>query len=104
MENTIWGNGYSIERGLISIFTPTLPNKEDNNSTTSLFQGACHRLGGKIVVEIIEDTLQQQQPTTSSLNDNSNNDQTLSVHVDGIYFLLRRQPDVLLRCRSNSSI
>ena len=117
METTILRNDRSIERGLITIFMTTLPNKEDNNSTT-LFQNACHGLGRNTVVETIEDILQQQQRTTSSsslssrssvntmlalvsaatLNDN--NDHTHSVHVDGIYFMLRRQPDVLLRCSS----
>ena len=127
METMIRGNDRSIEIGLIAIFmTMVLPNKEDNNnSTTTLFQTACQQLGRKIVVEIIEDILQQQQRAASSsslssrssmntmlalvfaaeINDAYNNDQThSSVHVDGFYFLLRRQPDVLLRCNSNSSI
>ena len=121
MENMIRGN--TIELGLIAIF---MQNKEDNNnSITTWFQTACHRLGRNIVDEIIEDILQQQQLAVSSsvlsrssvntmlalehaaaINDNSNNknhDQTHSVHVDGFYFLLRRQPDVLLRCSSSSS-
>ena len=61
METTTLGNDRSIEVGLIAIFTTTLTKKEDNSTTTTLFQTACHGLGQNIVVKIIEDTLQQQQ-------------------------------------------
>ena len=128
IETYIFGNDHPIEAGLITIFM-TLPYYKKYKSTT-LFQTACYRLGRNAVVKIIEDTLQQQQHSASSsssssslssrssmntmlalmyaatINDKNNNrhDQTQTVHVDDIYFLLRQQPDVLLRCSSNSNI
>jgi hypothetical protein len=62
----------------------------------TLFQYACENLGYEKVMEVVEDTLVRYSDTPvnviealllAAIDDN--------IHLDCVYFLLRREPDVL---------
>jgi hypothetical protein len=87
---------------------------QNNKNSTTPFQHACSIFGQDEVMTVVEDTLLDYQ--RSSSQDDSNNAEPYnvgdalimaaideSVHLDCVYFLLRRQPDVLVKLLSQSS-
>ncbi|OEU14506.1 hypothetical protein FRACYDRAFT_241053 [Fragilariopsis cylindrus CCMP1102] len=87
---------------------------QNNRNSTTPFQHACSIFGQDEVMTVVEDTLLDYQ--RSSSHDDSNNAEPYngvdalimaaideSVHLDCVYFLLRRQPDVLVKLLSQSS-
>ena len=87
---------------------------QNNKNSTTPFQHACSIFGQDEVMTVVEDTLLDYQ--RSSSHDDSNNAEPYnvvdalimaaideSVHLDCVYFLLRRQPDVLVKLLSQSS-
>ena len=93
---------YPIKKGISLIF-----KKNINNRTP--FQIACNKYGDEEVMRVIEDTLIRYSSSdnntpplnvmealiTAAIDEN--------VHLDCGYFLLRREPDVLVRLLSSSS-
>jgi hypothetical protein len=73
------------------------------------FQQACERLGCEKVMEVVDDTLArcstssdntppliiEEALITAAIDEN--------IHLDGVYFLIRRQPDILQKLLSSSS-
>jgi hypothetical protein len=89
---------YPKKKGITLLF-----KKNYRNETP--FQVACSRYGRKVVMKIIEDTLIRD----SSCPDNSPLPDALitaaideNIHLDCIYFLLRREPDVVVKLLSSS--
>ena len=87
---------------------------QNNKNRTTPFQHACSIFGQDEVMTVVEDTLLDYQ--RSSSHDDSSNAEPYnvvdafimaaineSVHLDCVYFLLRRQPDVLVKLLSQSS-
>jgi hypothetical protein len=93
-------------RGFRSVFEAGIkyfPNKKafafslmfhKNNNSKTPFQGACEEFGYDEVAEIVEDTLIRYS--------DNNITETLimaitdkNIHLDCVYFLLRREPDIL---------
>ncbi|OEU07200.1 hypothetical protein FRACYDRAFT_251527 [Fragilariopsis cylindrus CCMP1102] len=74
------------------------------SSSLTTFQYACKKHGGEKVKKIIENTLARYSSSTPI----NSADALLSaaidenVHVDGVYFLLRRDPDMLQKLLSSS--
>ena len=75
--------------------------RKDRNGETP-FQTVCTRYGSEEIMKVIENTL-----TDSSHNPDNTADALLSasvdeiIHLDGVYFLLRRQPDLLVKLLSS---
>ena len=75
------------------------------NSLLTTFQYACKNYDGQKVKKIIEDTLARYYSSSTPIN---SADALLSaaidetVHLDGVYFLLRREPDMLHKLLSSS--
>ncbi|OEU11617.1 hypothetical protein FRACYDRAFT_244735 [Fragilariopsis cylindrus CCMP1102] len=68
------------------------------------FESACMGLGYEQVMKVVEDTLIRYSDTPINVADallSAAVDE--NVHLDCVYFLLRRQPDVLLKLLSSSS-
>jgi hypothetical protein len=85
--------------------------KHDYDKETP-FQCACKKFGYKKVLEVVEDTLVR---SSSSFPDNNTPTSNImealitaaideNVHLDGVYFLLRREPDVLVKLLSQTSL
>ena len=73
------------------------------NSLLTTFQYACKNYDGQKVKKIIEDTLARYSSTPINSADallSAAFDET--VHLDGVYFLLRRDPDMLHKLLSSS--
>jgi hypothetical protein len=73
------------------------------------FQYACKRLGCEKVMEVVDDTLARCY-TSSDNTPPLNIEEALitaaideNIHLDGVYFLIRRQPDILQKLLSSSS-
>ena len=86
---------YPKKRGIVALF------QEDyrNPSELSLFGIACERFGREQVIDIIERTLTRYSitvplQTADALISAAMDDGT---HLDGVYSILRRQPDVLIQ-------
>jgi hypothetical protein len=84
-----------------------------NNHDGTPFQRACNRYGRDEVMKVVDDTLIRY--SSSSDNDNDNDTPSLNivdalitaaidekVHLDCVYFLLRREPDVLKKLLSST--
>merc|ERR1712032_1621815 len=71
--------------------------KDEDGDTP--FQWACKRFKGNEVTEAVEDTLARYSTTTSINNVHAWMLAAIDerIHLDGVYFVLRRQPDVLTR-------
>jgi hypothetical protein len=77
-------------------------NKNNNDDTP--FQGACKKFGYKEVMNFVEETLVRYSDTPintgealllAAIDEN--------IYLDCVYFLLRRQPDILQNLPSSSS-
>jgi hypothetical protein len=89
---------YPKKKGISILF------KKDSNGDTP-FQRACERFGYEEVMKIVYDTLTRYSDTTpinveealimAAIDEN--------IHLDCLYFLLRRQPDVLVKLLSSQS-
>ena len=111
----------SFEARLATIFT-FQTDHEDNKTisdttaaatTTTLFQKACTGLGRKTGMELLEGTLGRSSQsihtrralvyaaTTNNEHRSANNNK--EIHLDYIFLLLRRKPDVLLSSTQKSS-
>jgi hypothetical protein len=76
----------------------------NNGGRTTPFQFACKKYGREKVMEVVEDTLARYSDDTpititealamAAIDEN--------IHLDCVYFLLRRQPDVLVKLHSNN--
>ena len=78
-----------------------------SSTTTSetIYQKACHQLGRETVVEIMEETLQRlslfrPMNTLDAMMYAATN---MTVHLDCLNFLLRRQPNILQHLRPSST-
>ncbi|MGK3749528.1 MAG: hypothetical protein ACI8RD_001823 [Bacillariaceae sp.] len=84
--------------------------RKKNNGVTP-FQYACERLGCEKVMKIIEDTIFRYSSSSSSDDTPSLNIVEAlmtaaidkDIHLDCVYFLLRRQPDILQKLLSSNS-
>jgi hypothetical protein len=86
--------------------------KKDNDDDTP-FQMACGRCGRDKVMNVIKDTLLDCQRRSEDYNNNTGPYNVMdalitaaideNVHLDCIYFLMRRQPDVLVKLLSQLS-
>jgi hypothetical protein len=91
---------YSIKKGINILF------KKDNNGDTPC-QYACKRFEYEQVMNVIEDALVHSSSSSSSsdnITPSINIVEALvmaaideSIHLDCVYFLLRRQPDLLVK-------
>jgi len=83
---------FPSKKGIILLF-----QKNDNGDTP--FQLACRRFKRNEITEAVEDTLARYSPNTPINNVHAMmlaaTDER--IHLDGVYFVLRRQPDVLMR-------
>jgi hypothetical protein len=84
--------------------------KENNHGKYTPFQYACGHFGHEKVMEVVEDTLAHYSSSsddtpplhvvnalmTAAIDEN--------IHLDCVYFLLRRQPDILQKLLSSASI
>ena len=76
-----------------------------NNLKKTSFQRACERFGYEEVMKIVDDTVTCYSATTpinieEALLSAATDD---NIHLDSVYFLLRRQPDVLVKLLSSHS-
>jgi hypothetical protein len=70
----------------------------------TLFQISCRNFGYEKVMEVVEDTLARHSDTPMNVAEvlvSAAIDK--NIHLDCVYFLLRRQPDILQKLLSNSS-
>jgi hypothetical protein len=83
--------------------------KNDNCDDWTPFNLACFNYGHEHVMEVVEDTLARYY-TSSDSTPPLNIEEALitaaideNIHIDGVYFLIRRQPDILQKLLSSSS-
>ena len=86
---------YPKKRGIIALFE----NVSFNSERVSVFGIACENFGREQVIDIIESTLTRYSATVplqtaDALISAAMDDRT---HLDGVYSILRRQPDVLIQ-------
>ena len=101
---------HSIETGIVTLFS--IEEDEDNDTATgaptTLFQKACNGLGRNTALQMLEETLQHSSRKIDTIRAlmyaaTKNHEQEMVVHLDCSYFLLRRQPNVLVNLLSSSS-
>jgi ankyrin repeat protein len=91
---------YPKKKGISILF------KKDNDGDTP-FQLACERFGYDEVMKIVDDTLTLHSDTTTPINVE---DALITaaidenIHLDCVYFLLQRQPDVLVKLLLSQSV
>jgi hypothetical protein len=97
-----YGIRYYPEKKGISI----LFKKKDSINGDTPFQLACGNFGYEEVMKILEDTLSTRLALTTPINV----EEALimaaideNIHLDCVYFLVRRQPDILQKLLSQSS-
>lgn len=76
-----------------------------NNLNKTSFQRACERFGYELVMKIVGDTLTRYSDTTPINVEEALLSAAIdkTIHLDSVYFLLRRQPDVLVKLLSSHS-
>jgi hypothetical protein len=86
--------------------------KYDHDETP--FQDACKGFGYKTIIKVIEETLVDHHHSNDDSDDDADGPYNIvdalitacigeNIHLDCVYFLLRRQPDVLQKLLSSSS-
>eukprot|EP00751_Fragilariopsis_kerguelensis_P024161 CAMPEP_0170860614 /NCGR_PEP_ID=MMETSP0734-20130129/17617_1 /TAXON_ID=186038 /ORGANISM="Fragilariopsis kerguelensis, Strain L26-C5" /LENGTH=186 /DNA_ID=CAMNT_0011234325 /DNA_START=707 /DNA_END=1267 /DNA_ORIENTATION=+ len=68
---------------------------------STAFEHACEKFGSENVMDVIEKTFTNYDNTPYNIVDISASDENLS--LDGVYFLLRREPDILQKMLSSST-
>ena len=76
-----------------------------NNLNKTSFQRACERFGYEEVMKIVDDTLTSYADTKPINTEEALLSAAIdeNIHLDSVYFLLRRQPDVLAKLLSSHS-
>jgi hypothetical protein len=87
---------YPNERGIRLLFF----KKNDHNRTP--FQCACEEFGYEEVMKVVDDTLIRYSDTPINITE-ALITAAIDEHLDCMYFLLRRQPDVLHKLLSSST-
>ncbi|OEU07581.1 hypothetical protein FRACYDRAFT_251003 [Fragilariopsis cylindrus CCMP1102] len=99
---------YPKKKGISLLF-----RKDDHDKTS--FQYACRDFGYQTVVKVIEETVVDHHHFNDDLDDDADGPYNIvnalitaavdeDIHLDCVYFLLRRQPDILQKLLSSASI
>jgi hypothetical protein len=99
---------YPKKKGISLLF-----RKDDHDKTP--FQYACRNFGYQTVIKVIEETLADHYHLNDDSDDDANGTYNIvdalitacideHIHLDCVYFLLRREPDVLQKILSLSSL